>query len=395
MKKKTPKPYKFSRERNGIVEHYVLWRNADGVKQWHRVHPEDAFEHDEMVARVAAQLADGIDPRNQSLSMADWIKEYFEWCEGRKAPGTLRCEREIIDGWQEWLKANVRGVHGPKDLEFRHFEKFQSFRRNSEKQNRGAGKVSSRRVNLEIRVLRFLCKWSTSPARRYMLADPTAGLDRLQEARPGTRPIPEQDRRDVEAALLASHQHVGRVHALIFRLLEETGMRPAECLTLRWTDIDFSTGRVQIQNSEAHTIKTYNPRKLLLSPATLQSLSEMGVGEPLAPVWPVSQNAFRLALAKAVKRANAAREKAELPKMKPFGMYALRHTRAFELFAAGASSSDVKHILGHRSLRTTDSYDHENQTSMDAAMQRTWVDKRVDGQKIIPLNTHRYRRNSK
>ena len=407
------------RSKTGRVEWYAIYKE-NGSEVWVPLDRESVrtkIDAEEKVKEIRGLLEEGLDPRTGSLTIDQWIEGYFDWCTGRKAQGTIRIEREILTTWRAWLRETFAGIRSPRDLQFKHFENYQSWRKNLPKKvaakkgevpqhptrgHRGLTKdkvngvdgksvlVSQRRVNLEITVLNFLCgSYSTHKSRRILRSNPLQGIEKLREPKPATREISPTEFDLVERSFLESWQRkIGRIYALAFRLLYETGMRPSECLTLRWVDIDFATGHAKIQNSEVHTVKTFNPRAVMLSPAVTKGLSELkGTGKPLGEIiWPFNLKAMQLALRRAIQRANDNLVREGKSAIVPFGLYALRHSSVNNMFEAGADTKSVMQAHGHRSLTTTDKYTHKRQESVDAAYRRVWRQPdAVEQSNVIPI----------
>jgi integrase len=161
-----------------------------------------------------------------------------------------------------------------------------------------------------------------------------------------------------------------------FQLL--TGMRPGECLGLRWSDVKFEQGLVTIERSlvwnqwdttwEFKETKTAKSRRSIPLPAYLiQRLSEyrktqlkqrMKVGEE----WQNLNLVFCSKVGKPVEIRNLRRtfklilKRAGLEKMR---LYDLRHSCATLLLAAGENPKVVSERLGHSSVQITlDRYTH-------------------------------------
>jgi integrase/recombinase XerD len=362
---------------NSAPVFYAVFKE-DGKERWVALDPQKVTTKREAlqeVAKMEAQVLRGLHPLASRTTIRKWLDDYLRWCVGRKQANTIRVEKEILDTWFKWLTEFYPRVQTPTDLRFVHFEEYQGWRRNSPRlvparkeesaslKKEDTRTVSARRVNLELTVLRFLCKtYSMHGSRKILVADPTEGIRKLREAKPATRAVPKEDLPLVEKALADVRGGYAIYHVLAFRLMHKTGMRPGECFALRWIDLDSENGYLVIDNHELHTTKTRHTRTVAIGPAERSLLQELYLKREGDTIFPLGFNAFKLALKRACQRAG----------VRTFGPYALRHTAATRMLEAGAPIHGVMGALGHRQLSTTQKYAHETQRVIDKAVSKLW-----------------------
>lgn len=154
---------------------------------------------------------------------------------------------------------------------------------------------------------------------------------------------------------------------LVVLMAITTGMRKAELINLRWTDINFDKGLAKLA-----TTKNGSPR---INPIPIPALDELKkfrqVGNGL--IFPSPNDAekpfdFRVQWTRTMQRAN----------IKNFRFHDLRHTAASYLVMNGASLHETAEILGHKSTQTTKRYAHLSTDHKSALSQRV-MDKVFNG----------------
>jgi integrase/recombinase XerD len=197
---------------------------------------------------------------------------------------------------------------------------------------------------------------------RYLVAesvldrDPTDHVD-LPRA---TRPLPRTLSRDAVVALVEGpdiRRHSGVRDRALLELLYATGMRAAECVSLRIEDVNFSAGYVictgkgrkqrlvPIGAEALDWVKTYlrDVRPLATRRRDSGSLFVNLRGQPLSrqSLWGIVR---RTGLAIGLRR-----------RVSP---HVLRHSFASHLLEGGADLRSVQAMLGHADIGTTQIYTH-------------------------------------
>jgi integrase len=199
--------------------------------------------------------------------------------------------------------------------------------------------------------------------------------DAVREGRLATNPLkkvakPKAERKPVEtwtADELRRFLEAARPAPLFpaLLLLADAGCRPGEALGLHWPDVDLDRGTVRIRYALEEVAgvkrlkepKTAAGRRVVsvsaVTVAGLRTLRERERGEERdtgsGPVFSppgggfYGKDGFRAAFQRAMKAA-------KVPKRKP---YALRHTSATLLLAAGVNVRTVSRRLGHEDIAVT------------------------------------------
>ncbi|RYD57711.1 MAG: integrase [Sphingobacteriales bacterium] len=149
----------------------------------------------------------------------------------------------------------------------------------------------------------------------------------------------------------------GFTDRLICELLYQTGMRRAELLQLKETDIEWSLDQVRILgkgNKERlvpigdmlkDSLKTYIAEKKNIENADLSHLLILENGQPLYAGYIYRTVKNYLGMVTTLKKKSP---------------HILRHTFATHLLNNGANIQAIKDLLGHSSLAATQVYTHNN-----------------------------------
>jgi integrase len=213
------------------------------------------------------------------------------------------------------------------------------------KETRLAAKVRSATVNRDLAVLRRMLK--IAERKRLISRASLPVIEMLEERK--ERRQPHILTFDEEKRVLAVAPD--NIRTIVILILE-TGLRSGrEALALKWTDIDFEQGSIQIRQSKSlagvrnvpmsNRCKTELLRwRNLLGP----DFSEYVFANPQQPKKHLVD--FRRAWPKALKAAG----------LEYFWLYDLRHTFASRLTEAGVSPLFVAQIMGHSSPNILHTY---------------------------------------
>ncbi len=177
----------------------------------------------------------------------------------------------------------------------------------------------------------------------------TAHLFRQLTRMQGAREINAWKKEEAKAAMdLAWHVDRKLYNMILFTL--HTGVRKSEMFSLKWQDVDFLTGHVNIRQS-----KTRRPRSIPMSPG-VEKLLQNGypVGQESEHIFPRCQPNDRLD--RLCKETNVRR----------ITWHGLRHSFATLALEARRSPREVADVLGHAKVSTTlDTYWQSTGSDMD------------------------------
>ncbi|MBF0235400.1 MAG: tyrosine-type recombinase/integrase [Desulfamplus sp.] len=146
-----------------------------------------------------------------------------------------------------------------------------------------------------------------------------------------------------------------RVHAVIY-LAYTMGLRPKEILQITLDDISFQKCELRIRDRKCN-----NPSTLPIPPNTIKVIAAYLIGgraaskrrevflNTVSPYSPMSYSIFRRDIKKCMRKAGLP------PEASP---YWLRHTYAQNLLEAGVSIYEIKEMMGHKSIESTQQYLH-------------------------------------
>ena len=169
---------------------------------------------------------------------------------------------------------------------------------------------------------------------------------------------------EIEALLqeLAESRTEGRAHHTLWvRFLIETGLRASEAAALRWEDVRLLHDPPHV-HVRAGTAKDAERRDVPLTQAAIDAIRALAErrGAPVGLVF--GPFCRREALLGAWKRTG-------LPGRCP-SAHDLRHTFASRCVAAGLSLAELKVIMGHDSIMTTERYIHTYGDTMHAVARK-------------------------
>ncbi len=132
----------------------------------------------------------------------------------------------------------------------------------------------------------------------------------------------------------------------IWKLFANTGMRRAEALSLRWNEVSDNT--ITVISTASRRTKSKKWRVIPISPGARDALDVLGASGRDGYVLP------RLAPHSLTRLFDRDATRARLGG----SLHTLRHTFASHLVMAGRPLYEVKALLGHASIKTTEIYAH-------------------------------------
>jgi integrase len=181
--------------------------------------------------------------------------------------------------------------------------------------------------------------------------------------------------------------------AAIALVLTDTGLRPEECFRLSWDDITWINGRNGVMLIKRG--KTAAARRVIPMTPRVRGLLEArwkNAGEPQEGwIWPaqtrsghVEPSSLRKQHARSFKTlAEEAAKRNEKP-VRPFVLYALRHTFLTRLGQSGCDAWTLARIAGHASINISARYVHPSEDAVLDAISRLGGHKIGHSQNEVP-----------
>lgn len=167
--------------------------------------------------------------------------------------------------------------------------------------------------------------------------------------------------------LVASCREIGGRFYLAFLLGLSTGLRKSNVLNLRWPDVDFIRGVLIIRRTKNGDPITQPVPQAVMD--MLKNQRQVGTGLIFdSVVKPGVPSDYK-------KQWIKAREAAEVSN---FNWHDLRHDVASTMAMNGRTMAEIAHVLGHRSLQSTQRYTHLSTSHKAEALQNS-VGKVLEG----------------
>lgn len=148
-----------------------------------------------------------------------------------------------------------------------------------------------------------------------------------------------------------------------------TGMRRAELVNLRWTDIDFTKMILSVRNSDTFKTKSRKERAIPLNTLAIGILK----GQPPRSDYVFSKaNGTQYTKSYVSQIFKEAVRKANLDDR--YSFHSLRHTFATNLLKSGVGVVEVQRLLGHSNISVTMGYSHIVSAELTDAVNRIVVD---------------------
>jgi site-specific recombinase XerD len=179
-------------------------------------------------------------------------------------------------------------------------------------------------------------------------------------------------RDEVRALLDACSGPVGRRNRALITVLYRAGLRLAEALALRLSDLDVEGGTIRVLHGKGNKARTVGIDRGAIEELQqwLREREEWKV-PPGSPIFctrqgqPLKQAYIRAMLPRLAKKAGVERR---------VHAHVFRHTFAVELAREGVPVSHIQRLLGHSSLNTTSVYlaSLSPEEALNAVRGRTW-----------------------
>ena len=295
---------------------------------------------------------------NSSMTLGEWMEK---WVADYAEP-TLR--QRTIDGYRSMIKNHIRPALGKKPLRFLTQKDVQKFY-NALKRKK-VNKLGKHHTLADsyIRKIHMLLHeiLEAAVASKLISKNPTEGTTIPKNNYAPKRILNEEQLDRFMKAILSEPMW----HDFFYTEIT-TGLRLGEICGLKWSDLDESTGKLQIRRSVSHepgggltfgdTKTEKGMRTILLPKGTLHVLQERqkhAVTEwifpsLLTPEQPTAPNS-------AYQRLKVILQNAGLPDIR---FHDLRHTFATHALSNGVDAKTLSGILGHTNASfTLDTYTH-------------------------------------
>lgn len=282
-----------------------------------------------------------------------WAKAQFEQTSPRTWLWYRTGLRSLYD-YEPLVNAKLDDITTERIADFAAYRQTHS-RRNAKKKQH-ALKVTSVNSSLQVlrRVLRLAVDWGIIPF--------THKVKLLRGANHRERVISS----DEEIRYLSAAREP---LSSIATVLIDSGLRPEECLRLRWENVSFDSGRYGAMFNPFG--KTKAARRLVPMTSRVRGLLEerwITAGKPTeGSIWP-AETASGHAEPSTIKKQH--RSALKLSGTRPFVLYSLRHTFLTRLGESGCDVFTLARIAGHSNIQMSLRYVHVSEDAAMAAMSR-------------------------
>jgi integrase len=163
-----------------------------------------------------------------------------------------------------------------------------------------------------------------------------------------------------------------------------TGMRKGEILNLKWSNVDFKTGHILVEETKNGEIRRVPMNKKLT--AILESGKKISKGEYVFSENGKPYGDVKTGWWSALKKA----------KIEGFRFHDLRHTFGSRLGMAGVDIRTIQELMGHKDIKMTMRYSHPTPEHKKNAVKMldgvttffTTVDKNPDSHKVVSIGSY-------
>lgn len=214
--------------------------------------------------------------------------------------------------------------------------------------------LSPKSVNRKIATLKSYYKFLH--AREYVDANPTAQLKPLKSEKDLPSFVKEEEIIQLLDGIEFSDEFSGLRDRLILELLYSTGIRLAELMSMKETDVNFYEKTIKVlgKRNKERIIPIGNSLAILIR-SYLKSKEEEGMNRETLILTDSGKRTYSMFVYRKVKKYLS--QVTTLSKKSP---HVMRHTFATHLLNKGADLNAVKDLLGHTSLAATQVYTHNS-----------------------------------
>ena len=318
-------------------ETFIKFRNSSGLKKAsHALIGLSGYLHDKGSIPAPLQIP------NYQIQLPDIYEQYLGYLEQARAvsKGAIKGTRRVLASFHDYLEAEKIDLCALKiehlDLFMVKFKVAPNTRRTYRQHLRG--------------FLRYL--YYEKKILKKDLASLLVGAPLFDQVKPPKFLRPQEIEKLFSSLKLSTPTDI-RTCAMVY-LAYTLGLRPIEISKITLDDISFSDGHLRVPDR-----KTKNPVVLPLPEITIKAIAVyITTARPKAsfrqlfltcqnPIRPVNSNTVVYYIGKAMKDAGLSSS-----------AYWLRHTYAQNLLQIGRSIFEIKEMLGHQNIQSSQTYLH-------------------------------------
>jgi len=291
-----------------------------------------------------------------------------QFCHDRVEPWSQALfEQNSVNTWR-WYRAGLRSIYNYPQIANLKLDQITGEAAADFAAHRQEDGLEVASVNASLRVLRRILKLAVE----WGLIASMPKVKLLRGERHRERVITPQEE---ERYLAAAPHQLAAVATILF----DTGMRPDELYRLRWEDVTFVNGRygtLLITHG-----KTRSARRILPLTARVRTVLEArweAAGKPLEGfIWlaptksgHIDHSSLKKQHESVFREVNLEAEKSEVPPLKRFVLYSLRHTFLTRLAEGGCDAWTLARIAGWSDISISKRYVHPSEDAVLVALSR-------------------------
>ncbi len=318
------------RKRNGV--YYLYW--YEGKKLRGKRISSDRQTAKEYKSKFEVDLdRRGLNLSQKYTTWKDFVKEYLKYCEGNKAPRTVKRDKQTIYTFNDLMQITDMNQFTAQKL-----EEYKSFRSKQSKKP----KTINRELNTLKNMGRKMKEWG------FSTVHPVESVRKLID--PHKQTIRFLDKTEIEK-LLPVTKGVWKTAALLGLY---AGLRRGEVAHLTWEDFDSEKKTISVKPKDGWNPKDYEQRTILLNPVLFDHLIKMKKNLKNGSInilsyengELVTEDVLTSYFKKLIKKAD----------LKNASFQTLRRTFGSHLTMLSKDLYAVSKLLGHSSVKTTEEY---------------------------------------
>lgn len=356
-------PAKYKKRADGrYCTHVVIGRKSDGKPQRKTVYAKTIREMEVKAAELRRQVDTGLVVHGDDITVGEWAMEWLKTYKSSAAYNTQETYRQTISAHVIPTIGHMR----IKDVRPYHIQRVLN-----EKREKGLTRAV---VKIALTLNQI---FKRAVENKMLASNPSDTVDVPRIPKTKKRALTENEKN----LIMTAHLDI-KTKAFLFTLLY-AGIRRGEALSLSWSDIDLSSGSINV--CKAHITKQNTPEikdvpkseagnRTIPIPATLISVlleyKKTATSEYVFPATKnklMSKSEFRRFWDGAIKQL---KERLEGEEKLPSDItpHIFRHTYATMLFYSGVDMKTAQYLLGHSTLSMTmEIYTHLDKSKTNEA----------------------------